>query len=98
MFGIAGGMTYYAALYYAMVMKNAAVEAGGAHEGLIGSGLMVGPVIGLGAVYLSGSDSTTSISSFALTATIVPFLVVCTAGALRSLKGARHTEHFHFPD
>ena len=46
-FGLAAGMTYYAALYYAMVVKNAAVEAGGAHEGLIGAGFAIGPVAGL---------------------------------------------------
>lgn len=46
-FGVAAGMTYYAALYYAMVVKNASVEAGGGHEGLIGTGFAVGPVAGL---------------------------------------------------
>jgi hypothetical protein len=46
-FGLAAGMTYYAALYYAMIVKNAAVEAGGAHEGLIGAGFALGPVAGL---------------------------------------------------
>jgi hypothetical protein len=30
-----------------MVVKNAAVEAGGAHEGLIGGAFVVGPVAGL---------------------------------------------------
>ena len=47
LFGAMAGMTYYAALYYAMVVKNAAVEAGGAHEGLIGAAFVVGPVAGL---------------------------------------------------
>jgi MFS family permease len=46
-FGVAGGMAYYAALYYAMVVANASVESGGAHEGLIGAGFTVGPGLGL---------------------------------------------------
>ena len=32
-FGAAMGMAYYAALYYAMMVKNASVDAGGVHEG-----------------------------------------------------------------
>jgi predicted MFS family arabinose efflux permease len=95
MFGIAGGLTYYAALYYAMVMKNAAVEAAGAHEGMIGSGLVFGPAIGLAGVYLSGAANT---ASTAMIATVVPFLVVCTSAGLWSLRGARGTDHFKFPD
>jgi len=95
LFGVAGGMTYYAALYYAMVMKNAAVQAGGAHESLIGSGLMVGPAIGLAGVYLSSAANT---DSTAMVATVVPFIAICTVGGLWSLRGIRGTDHFHFPD
>jgi predicted MFS family arabinose efflux permease len=94
-FGIASGLTYYAALYYAMVMKNAAVEAAGAHEGLIGSGFVVGPAMGLAAIYLSSASNSDSI---AMIATTVPFLIFCTAGGLWSLRGAHKTAHFHFPD
>jgi predicted MFS family arabinose efflux permease len=94
-FGVAGGLTYYAALYYAMVMKNAAVEAAGAHESLIGSGFVVGPAMGLAAIYLSGSSNTVST---AMLATTVPFLIFCTVGGLWSLRGTRHTDHFQFPD
>jgi predicted MFS family arabinose efflux permease len=94
-FGIAGGLTYYAALYYAMVMKNAAVEAAGAHEGLIGSGFIVGPAMGLTAIYLSSATTT---NSTAMIATTLPFLIFCTAAGLWSLRGARKTNHFQFPD
>lgn len=94
-FGIAAGLTYYAALYYAMVMKNAAVEAGGAHEGLIGTGFVVGPAIGLGGIYMSGAANS---ASTAMIATVVPFLVICAVGGLWSLRGARGTDHFQFPD
>lgn len=94
-FGAAAGLTYYAALYYAVVVKNAAVEAGGAHEGLIGSGFAVGPAIGLGGVAFGGT-ATSSPGMMAVTA--APFLVLCALGALWTLRGAREGDHFHFPD
>ena len=46
-FGFGTGMVYYAAIYHAMVLANASVEAGGEHEGLIGSGFALGPAVGL---------------------------------------------------
>lgn len=46
-FGAAGGVAYMASLYYAMVIKNASVDAGGAHEAIIGSGFVAGPLVGL---------------------------------------------------
>ena len=46
-FGLTMGMAYYAALYYAIVIRNASVGAGGAHEGLIGLGFTLGPAAGL---------------------------------------------------
>jgi hypothetical protein len=48
------GIVYYAALYYAMSVGRAAVEAGGTHEGLIGAGYTIGPVAGLGGAALGG--------------------------------------------
>ena len=47
LFGIAAGTLYYGALYYALLVSNAAVDAGGAHESLIGGGFALGPIIGL---------------------------------------------------
>lgn len=47
LFGVAVAMTYYAALYYAMLAQNATVQAGGVHEALIGLGSVVGPASGL---------------------------------------------------
>jgi hypothetical protein len=47
LFGLCSGLLYTGALYYALLLKNAAVEAGGAHEGLIGIGFALGPLIGL---------------------------------------------------
>jgi hypothetical protein len=45
-------MLYTAALYYALFLKNAAVEAGGAHEGLVGLGFVLGPLTGIAARWL----------------------------------------------
>lgn len=53
LFGAMVGLTYYAALYYAMVVKDASVHAGGAHEGLIGGGFALGPMVGLIGIGLS---------------------------------------------
>lgn len=55
MFGAGVGIIYFAALYYAIVVKNASVEAGGGHEGLIGSGFALGPLAGLLGVALESS-------------------------------------------
>jgi hypothetical protein len=46
-FGFGQGVVYYAALYYAMAVGHADVDAGGTHEGLIGAGYAVGPGIAL---------------------------------------------------
>lgn len=53
-FGVLAGITYHLALYYALAVKNAAVDAGGGHEGLIGLGLAIGPGVGLLGDYLAG--------------------------------------------
>lgn len=46
-FGIGQGIIYYAAIYYAMAVGNAEVDAAGTHEALIGLGYFIGPGIGL---------------------------------------------------
>lgn len=46
-FGIGVGGIYCAALYYAMEVGGAEVEAGGKHEALIGMGYTAGPFIGI---------------------------------------------------
>jgi hypothetical protein len=47
LFGASHGVAYYASLYYAMVIGNAAVKSGGTHESLIGSGFVLGPAAAL---------------------------------------------------
>jgi hypothetical protein len=53
-FGVGMGAVYYAALYYAMAVGRAEVDAGGTHEALIGSGYTVGPFAGLVGTWLGG--------------------------------------------
>jgi len=54
--GIGIAMTYYGALYYAMAVGNAEVDAGGKHEAVIGLGYTLGPLLGLVGFGLSGGD------------------------------------------
>ena len=54
LFGIGAGVIYYAGLYYAMAVGQAKVDAGGTHEALIGGGYMVGPIVGIATIQLSG--------------------------------------------
>jgi hypothetical protein len=49
-FGLGQAMVYSAAIYYALEVGNAEVDAGGMHEALIGVGYTVGPLCGLAAV------------------------------------------------
>lgn len=85
LFGVAAGMTYYAALYYALVVKNASVDAGGIHEGLIGAGFFLGPLTGL-----ASTQATTALGSAALgfALGVGPLVLLCSAGALWTLRGA----------
>jgi Na+/melibiose symporter-like transporter len=46
-YGASHGVSYYASLYYAMVISNAAIKSAGTHEGLIGSGFVLGPAAAL---------------------------------------------------
>jgi MFS family permease len=81
-FGAASGITYAAALYYALVLSNAAVEAGGAHEGLIGLGLALGPLSGI-----AGRYAEQLVSSYAAGMALgaAPLVVVCAVAAFRAL-------------
>jgi hypothetical protein len=48
-FGTGMATIYCGALYYALALGNAEVEAGGTHEALIGLGYTIGPMCGYGA-------------------------------------------------
>lgn len=83
LFGISMGLIYYSSLYYAMIVKNASVDAGGGHESLIGAGFAIGPAAGLiavGLVPLLGSQF------YGMIAGIAPVFVVCSVGALWAIR------------
>lgn len=86
LFGVLAGITYHAALYYALVVKNAAVDAGGGHEGLIGLGLALGPAVGLLGDYLAGEGN--SPRAYIMLAA-APLVFSSGFAALRSLSRAR---------
>jgi MFS family permease len=83
LFGMAGGITYTASLYYALVVKNASVDAGGAHESLIGLGFALGPLLGL-----AGKAITPTLGSsvVATLASVAPLALLSTLLALRALR------------
>jgi len=88
-FGAASGFAYTAALSYAMVVKNASVDAGGAHEGLIGLGLGLGPLAGIVGYALAGHKlAVTGAELGYLQGTllaVLPLLCACVIGALRPM-------------
>lgn len=55
-FGAGMGIIYYAALYYAMSVGRAEVDAGGTHEALIGAGYAIGPLTGLASTMIAGGN------------------------------------------
>jgi MFS family permease len=85
LFGFSAGVIYYGALYYAVVVKNASVEAGGAHETLIGLGFALGPVGGLAAAWLTPVLGSLLLGTLA---GVAPPLVVCSLVALWPLTRA----------
>jgi len=94
-FGFSAGMTYFASLYYGMVVKNAAVEAGGAHEGLIGGGFALGPCIGLVGRKLAPVLGGAVVG---MAAGVGPLLAVCSAGAAASLLKVLRADGREPPD
>jgi MFS family permease len=90
LFGASAGFVYTASLYYALVAENASVDAGGAHETLIGIGIGLGPLSGIAGQLLAGSplpggDGAPLGPMPALVLTTGPIIGVCAYGALRSL-------------
>ena len=78
-FGGGMGMTYYAALYYAMSVGRAKVDAGGTHEALIGGGYMFGPLVGLMTLQTSSQGQEMSFQPLII---VVLILLIAAFGAL----------------
>jgi len=79
-FGVGMGVTYYAALYYAMAVGRAEVNAGGTHEAFIGGGYAMGPLIGLATFQVSNQGSTTSYQSLVIVVLILIALALLGLG------------------
>ncbi len=90
LFGAAAGFLYTAALYYAQVVQNASVDAGGAHEALIGLGYALGPGAGLVGTALAGGAGPGSAAYVrGMSVATAPLIVVCSAAALWPLLRRR---------
>ncbi|MSR68949.1 MAG: MFS transporter [Phycisphaerales bacterium] len=72
LFGAGHGVIYYAALYYALRVGSASIEAGGTHEALIGLGYVVGPAAGLAGFLLGGGGWTVAVVCALLAVAAVP--------------------------
>lgn len=86
-FGLAMGVIYCAALYYAMAVGKAQVDAGGKHEALIGTGFGAGPACGLLATagVAQGWASADSFNVVMLTM-VATLAVIAVAAALWSAR------------
>ena len=87
--GVPTGFTpqsaYTASLYYALVVKNASVDAGGAHEALIGLGFVLGPVAGL----VGGALAKPLGRDGGFFWAVLPIIVASVVGASRSVMPPR---------
>ncbi len=90
LFGTAAGFLYTAALYYAQVVQNASVDAGGAHEALIGLGYALGPSAGLvGTALAQGAAQGSASYIRGMSLATLPLIAACSLGALRPLLRSR---------
>jgi len=86
-FGCGAGLVYAAAIYYAMAVGDAAVEAGGTHEALIGAGYASGPLLMLGGLFAArtaGAEPWTG-----QLGVIVVSLVLLTLASAVAFRGGR---------
>jgi len=87
LFGLGASMIYGAAIYYAMAVGSASVDAGGTHEALIGLGYTFGPLCGLAAIALADSGGFQVESTTALTVVSVSIAVGFVAWRLSLARG-----------
>jgi hypothetical protein len=72
LFGIGHGVIYYAALYYALRVGSAGVDAGGTHEALIGVGYVAGPGAAMAGALLGGGPWIVGTTWICLGVLVVP--------------------------
>lgn len=92
LFGLAMGAAYYAALYYALLLHHASVDAGGAHESLIGLGFVLGPMAALAGQSLGGLLAQPVLG---LAGGVLPVILICLTGAYWALGRKEQTENRH---
>lgn len=92
LFGCGMGIVYSGAIYYAMEVGKAQVDAGGTHEALIGAGYTLGPLCGIAAVgIVHTSDlSDKHINSFLLAEVAVIAIVMAIIVARQVHRHGRH--------
>ena len=82
--GSASGVSYFASLYYAMVVSNASVDAAGRHEAMIGSGVLIGPAGGLVSNLVAKATGSVAVGA---AAGVGPLVLAGVVLALRPLLG-----------
>lgn len=89
--GASTALVYSSALYYAMEVGSARIDAGGTHEGLIGLGMAVGPACGLAATMVIPAsprhDSLVEIAVLVQVAVLAALVAVLAAIKARRLVG-----------
>jgi len=78
LFGFTAGVIYTASLYYSMILKDASIEGGGDHEGIIGTGFCLGPILGMAGTKLATRFGTLT----GLTLGLSPVLAIGLIGGL----------------
>lgn len=89
LFGIGMASIYTCALYYAMEVGDAAVEAGGTHEALIGVGYTAGPLIGLLITLGVGTDDGWTLHAWLLGTVAALSVGVAWNAVVRALRSVR---------
>jgi len=97
LFGLGMSVIYAGAIYYAMEVGAAEVEAGGMHEALIGVGYTGGPLLGVLAIgaQSQGMIHANSVSTFILTGVLIVLLVASAIVVKRVREGHRKHAAIH---
>ncbi|MEC9158605.1 MAG: hypothetical protein VYB77_10820, partial [Planctomycetota bacterium] len=87
--GAGQGMIYYSAIYYALSVGHAEVDAAGTHESLIGLGYAAGPAVGLFGLMLGGGAAVGWVVLGAAGLATLPALRPWLTGRRTALREAR---------
>jgi hypothetical protein len=85
-FGAGMGIIYYAAIYYAMAVGKAEVDAGGTHEALIGVGYTIGPLAGFVGIGLGSAMRSAGWQIWDGTGIVVVVLMLTGVGAAGAVR------------